>query len=72
LGWHKYRQRRLQSLCSPHSRRPGIKPTWSAWELLNVNEYNKRAFQFKALLSVNDSAYNIEISELSVTAQEIA
>jgi len=51
---------------------PASSPTWSAWELLNVNEYNKRAFQFKAVLSVNDPAYNIEISELSVTAQEIA
>ena len=51
---------------------PSSTPTWSGWELLNVNEYNKRAFQFKAVLSVNDSAYNIEISELSVTAQEIA
>ena len=51
---------------------PASNPTWSAWELLNVNEYNKRAFEFKALLSVNDSAYNIEVSELSITAQEIA
>ena len=51
---------------------PASNPTWSAWELLNVNEYNKRAFQFKAVLSVNDSAYNIEIEELSITAQEIA
>ena len=51
---------------------PLSSPTWSEWELLNVNEYNKRAFEFKALLSVNDSAYNIEVSELSITAQEIA
>jgi len=51
---------------------PASSPTWSAWELLNVNEYNKRAFEFKAVLSVNDSAYNIEIEELSITAQEIA
>ena len=51
---------------------PSSTPTWSEWELLNVNEYNKRAFEFKAVLSVNDSAYNIEVSELSVTAQEIA
>lgn len=51
---------------------PASNPTWSAWELLNVNEYNKRAFQFKAVLSVNDSSYNIEIEELSITAQEIA
>lgn len=51
---------------------PTGSPTWSEWELLNVNEYNKRAFEFKAELSVSDLAYNIEISELSVTAKEVA
>ena len=51
---------------------PSGTPTWSAWELLNVNEYNKRAFQFKAELSVDDPSYNIRVSELKVTAQEIA
>lgn len=51
---------------------PSSSPTWSAWELLNVNEYNKRAFEFKATLTVNDPAYNIEIEELSITAQETA
>jgi hypothetical protein len=51
---------------------PAGSPTWSGWEYLTVNEYNHRAFEFKAELSVNDPAYNIELSELSVTAQEIA
>ena len=50
---------------------PSGSPTWSGWELLNVNEYNKRAFKFKAELSVSDLAYNIEISELSVSAKEL-
>lgn len=51
---------------------PTGSPTWSAWELLKVNEYNHRAFEFRAELTVDDPAYNIEISELSVTAQEVA
>jgi hypothetical protein len=50
---------------------PTGSPTWSNWELLTVNEYNHRAFEFKAELSVNDPAYNIRVSELSVTASEI-
>ena len=50
---------------------PTGSPTWSGWELLTVNEYNHRAFEFKAELSVNDPAYNIRVSELSVTASEI-
>lgn len=51
---------------------PAGSPTWSGWELLTVNEYNHRGFQFKAELSVDDPTYNIRISELSVTASEIA
>ena len=50
---------------------PAGSPSWSGWELLTVNEYNHRAFEFKAELSVNDPAYNIRVSELSVTASEI-
>ncbi len=50
---------------------PTGSPTWSGWELLTVNEYRHRAFEFKAELSVNDPAYNIRVSELSVTASEI-
>jgi hypothetical protein len=50
---------------------PAGSPTWSGWELLTVNEYNHRGFQFKAELSVDDPSYNIRVSELSVTAAEI-
>jgi hypothetical protein len=39
---------------------------------LTVNEYNHRAFQFRADLSVSDTAYNIRVSELAVTAEELA
>jgi len=51
---------------------PSGSPTWSGWELLTVNEYNHRAFQFRADLSVSDTAYNIRVSELAVTAEELA
>lgn len=50
---------------------PSGSPSWSAWELLTVNEYNHRAFQFKAVLSVDDPAYNIRISTLSAASEEI-
>jgi predicted phage tail protein len=50
---------------------PSGSPSWSDWELLTVNEYNHRAFQFKAVLSVDDPAYNIRISTLSAASEEI-
>lgn len=41
--------------------------TWSAWKLLQSNEAFARGFKFKAELSTNDTAYNIQVSALSVT-----
>lgn len=50
---------------------PAGSPTWSSWDLLTVNDYNHRAFQFKAELTSNDPAYNIRVEELRVKVQEI-
>lgn len=50
---------------------PASSPTWSAWNRLDSAEYEARAFQFEARLSVTDSTYNIHIDELSVTAEEV-
>jgi hypothetical protein len=46
-------------------------PTWSSWQRLDVGEYNHRAFEFQARLTSADSAYNIEITELTVTAERV-
>ena len=46
-------------------------PTWSAWKRLDAADYIARGLQYRAILSVDDPAYNINISELSVTADEV-
>lgn len=52
---------------------PGGTPTWSDWERLESAEYNKRAFQFKIVLSNDGNPdFNIEISELSIDKEEVA
>jgi len=51
---------------------PSASPTWSVWKPLTVTTYTARGFQFKADLSVSDPIYNINVSELSVTAQELS
>jgi hypothetical protein len=43
---------------------------WDAWRRLDSGEFNARAFQFRAQLRSYQSAFNIHISELSVTAEE--
>ncbi len=50
---------------------PSGSPVWSAWQTLAVSDGKSRAFQFKAELTTSDPAYNILISELSVTADEV-
>jgi hypothetical protein len=47
-------------------------PTWSDWQRLDSAEFNARSFQFQCRLSSNDNAYNIRVSELSVTAAQVA
>lgn len=50
---------------------PAGSPTWSAWNRLSVGEFNQRAFQFEALLSSLDPAYNIYVQELSVAVSTV-
>jgi len=50
---------------------PSGSPTWSAWSALTVAEFNARAFQFRAQLSIADAAHNIRVSALSVTSETI-
>jgi len=50
---------------------PGGTPVWSDWNRLDSGEFYKRAFQFKAALSVSDVVYNIYIDELTIKAEEV-
>jgi hypothetical protein len=50
---------------------PGGTPTWSAWRRLDQSEFRARAFQFRAQLRSYDLAFNIHITALSVTADEV-
>lgn len=42
-------------------------PTWSAWEQVVVGDYSARGYQFRALITSNDTNKNIDITQLSVT-----
>lgn len=50
---------------------PSGSPTWGAWNRLDSAEFSNRAFEFKVELASFDPAYNIAISELQVTAEEV-
>ena len=50
---------------------PSGSPTWSGWSALTVAEFNARAFQFRAQLSIADAAHNIRVSALSVTSETL-
>lgn len=50
---------------------PGGTPTWSAWQRLDQSEFRARAFQFRAQLRSYDLAFNIDLTALSVTADEV-
>lgn len=50
---------------------PAGTPTWSAWRRLITADYHARAFQFRALLSCSDPAYNVQVSALRVAAVEV-
>ena len=45
--------------------------TWSPYKLLQSNEAFARGFKFKAELSTSDTAYNIQVSALSVTSTNL-
>lgn len=44
---------------------------WSVWNDLDSAEFEARGFQFRALLTTNDPAFNIRVDTLSVVAEEI-
>lgn len=50
---------------------PAGAPTWSEWSRLDSAEFHARAFQFRAQLLSHDPAFDIHISELSVSADEV-
>jgi len=46
-------------------------PTWSSWERLDSAEFEARGFEFRAILTSSDPAFNIEVSELGVDAEDL-
>jgi hypothetical protein len=51
---------------------PSGSPTWRPWMRMDASEFRARAFQFRAQLRRYNVTYNIEIAELSVSADEVA
>jgi hypothetical protein len=49
---------------------PSGTPTWSAWKRLDASEHIARGFQFRAVLSSNDPAYNIDVTQLRVKVDQ--
>lgn len=49
---------------------PAGTPAWSAWQRLDVAEFNARAFQFRAQLRSYDTAYRPEITQLRCYAED--
>jgi hypothetical protein len=47
---------------------PAGTPTWSPWRKFFVGDYLARAFQFQLIVTSDDASKNVDISELSVTA----
>jgi len=51
---------------------PGGSPVdWTVWNDLDSAEFDARGFEFRCILTTNDPAYNISISQLGVVAEEI-
>lgn len=50
---------------------PAGSPVWSEWNALDSGEFEARGFEFKAVLTTNDSAYTIRVDELRITADEL-
>jgi hypothetical protein len=50
---------------------PAGTPTWTGWTKLDSAEVEARAFEFKATLTTDDAAYNIEVEELRVQIDEL-
>lgn len=50
----------------------GTSPDWSAWERLDSAEFQARGFEFKVILTSEDPAFNVLISDLGIDAEELA
>jgi hypothetical protein len=50
---------------------PGGSPAWGAWQRLDSAEFLARAFQFRCRLTSDDPAYNIHVTGLDVSADEV-
>lgn len=50
---------------------PGGTPTWSAWRRLDQSEVLARGVQYRAQLRSFDPSFNIIVTELSATADEV-
>jgi hypothetical protein len=51
---------------------PTGSPVWSVWRRLDAAEFVARAYQFRTRLRTSDPAYNLEISTMRVTCEEVA
>lgn len=51
---------------------PNVSPTWSEWQRLDNAEVYCRGADFKAVLTVSDQSYNIRVSDMRVTAEQLA
>jgi len=51
---------------------PNVSPTWSEWQRLDSAEVFCRGADFKAVLTVSDQSYNIRVSDMRITAEELA
>jgi hypothetical protein len=51
---------------------PGGTPAWKDWNRLDSAEFSARAFEFKVEMTSIDPAYNIQISELSATVDQVS
>ena len=50
---------------------PAGTPTWDVWKRLEVADYQARAFHFRLNLESNDPTFNIRVSQLTITADEV-
>ena len=50
---------------------PAASPTWGDWIYLDSAEFEARGFDFRAILSSDDAAYNVRTTALSVTVDEV-
>lgn len=50
---------------------PGGSPVWSAWQRLDAAEFTCRAFQLRTHLATSNNRFNIQVSDLSVLADEV-